>query len=164
MHSRRSSDHRELRYAPSYRSSSRHLALCFGAIDAERVELGELMEETLLWRDGHHSVRIGEEDRLAQLTVPIAEIQLHALEAGEIELIAAHIAKNGLGLDRSRPRRRLGYRPSRHPARIVATAHPTYRLTAEAVLQLRRPPTLERSRPGCRHHTLGSGHRAGIGS
>src|SRR3954467_7277151 len=68
--------------------SSLQLAFALRAVIAERVELGDLVQETFLRRHRHHHAAIDQQDRLAQLQVPVAQGQLRALEGGDRELRA----------------------------------------------------------------------------
>src|SRR4051812_4655574 len=66
--------------------SSLQLAFALRAVIAERVELGDLVQETFLRRDRHHHAAVDQQDRLAQLKVPVAQGQLCALEGGDREI------------------------------------------------------------------------------
>src|SRR5688572_26345253 len=55
-------------------------ALRLRFVDAERVELGQLMQETGLWRYGNEDLRGGKQDGLAQLAVPRPVRHLLTLE------------------------------------------------------------------------------------
>ena len=55
-------------------------AFGFGPIVAERIEFGDLMQETFLRRDRDDHAAVGQQDRLAQLQVPVAQGQPLPLE------------------------------------------------------------------------------------
>src|SRR3974390_2890985 len=56
-----------------------------GPIAPERIELRELMQKAGLRRDRHDHATVAQQDRLAQLQVPVAQGQLLPLERGERE-------------------------------------------------------------------------------
>src|SRR4051794_14192681 len=66
--------------------SSLQLAFALRAVIAEGVELGDLVQKTLLRRHRHHHATVDQQDRLAQLQVPIAQGQLCPLESGDREI------------------------------------------------------------------------------
>src|SRR4051794_37007065 len=61
------------------------VAFGFGAIDAESIEVGDLVQETVLWRYGNHIAPVGEQDWLAKLPVPVAQGEGLALVSGNLE-------------------------------------------------------------------------------
>src|SRR5690242_21433366 len=65
---------------------SLELAFRFRPIVTERVELRDLMQESLLGGDRHDGPPVGQKDRLTQLKIPIADHELLALEGGEGEI------------------------------------------------------------------------------
>src|SRR5262245_58927886 len=81
--------HRNVRTASlrSNNNSSRRIGPTIGLrlVDAERIELGELVQEAGLRRDRHRQLGGRDQDRLAQLPVPSAIGELASLEGGEIE-------------------------------------------------------------------------------
>ena len=118
-------------------------AFGLGAVDAERVERRELVHELVLRRDRDHDVVGGEQDRLAQLAVPVAEGHRLALEDAELELGAEDVVARAPP-DRS-SRSRVAASPTRaqrHPGVVVLGAHRPARLLLEAGLQLGAAPGL----------------------
>src|SRR5690606_22331328 len=65
--------------------------LRFGFVIAQSVELGELMQETLLRRYRDEELWRCDEDGLTQLAIPCTERQLLALERREIEIRGFHV-------------------------------------------------------------------------
>src|SRR5215813_11557397 len=93
-------------------------------VEAERIELAELMQEALLWRHRDQRPRRRQQHRLTQLTVPVAEGELLALEAGDAELGAADIGVHAGIVGLVRARRGLGDAAHRQPSGVVALGHP----------------------------------------
>ena len=55
-------------------------AFGFGPIDAQRIELRDLMQESFLRRHRDHHASIDQQDRLTKLQVPISKRKSLALE------------------------------------------------------------------------------------
>ncbi len=55
--------------------SQLQLALGFRPVHTERIEFGDLMLKTFLRRDRNDHSAIGQQDRLAQLQIPVAQRQ-----------------------------------------------------------------------------------------
>ena len=72
-------------------------------IDAKRIQLRHLVQETLLRRGRDDGFGIAEEDRLPELPVPFAEGQLLALEGGDREIVGADEGLDLLRLGALRP-------------------------------------------------------------
>src|SRR5215469_3739190 len=60
-------------------------ALALRPIDAERIELRELVQKSRLRRDRDDDASVAQQDRLAQLQVPVPHGELLPLEGGERE-------------------------------------------------------------------------------
>src|SRR5262245_43035206 len=55
-------------------------------VDAERIELGELVQESRLRRDAHRELCGRNQDGLTQLPIPGTKAELAPFEGGELEL------------------------------------------------------------------------------
>src|SRR6185369_9843778 len=78
-------------------SSGVEVAFGLGRVIAQRVEIGPGMEEAVLGRNGHQHQRRGEQDRLAQLLIPVAKGEADALEGAELKLIGEQEGPDRLG-------------------------------------------------------------------
>src|SRR6185437_16436479 len=91
-------------------------AFGLGAVDAQRIQFRELMQEAARrrrYRD--QRARVGEHDRLPHLAVPRTKAERRPFIAAKLELVAAHEGHELVGLDRLRPRRRLADRARSEP-------------------------------------------------
>src|SRR5262245_11732954 len=61
-------------------------AFALGAVDPERVQLRNLVQETFLRRHRDDHSAVAQEDRLPKLQVPVAQRQALALEGGQCEI------------------------------------------------------------------------------
>ena len=75
---------------PHARPLRHHLQFAFGLgpVDAERIELRDLVQEAFLRRHRHHHAAIGQQDRLAKLQVPVPQCQPLSLEGGDRKILA----------------------------------------------------------------------------
>src|SRR5580704_6826711 len=105
------------------------------------------MQKTLLRRDRYDHSAISEQNRLAQLLVPVAQGLFLALEGGNREIRSGQVAANDLGIVRAGTRRRLANHAHRHPSVVVARVHTPRGEFHETVLQLNRAPLLMASVP-----------------
>src|SRR5690606_37967744 len=124
------------------------LAYGLRLIDAERVELGYLVQKAFLRRGRHHRTVVAEEDRLAQLPVPVAEGELLAAIGRDREVLALDVLLDLCRIAAVGARRGLADdahgRPRRHVLRQHAPAH----LLFEPVLDLGSAPLFARRMPG----------------
>src|SRR5262245_14039797 len=58
-------------------------ALRLGPVEAERIELGELVQKSRLRRDRDGDAPVAQQYRLAQLQIPVAQCELLPLEGGQ---------------------------------------------------------------------------------
>src|SRR5262245_44201644 len=77
------------------------------SIEAERIELGVLVQEAFLRRHRNDRAWTGQHHGLAKLAVPIAERERLALEAGDAELRPADIGVHARIVGLVGARRRL---------------------------------------------------------
>ena len=101
----------------------------------------------------------GDQQRLAQLAVPVAEVQAVALEAVDGDLLAAEVGDH-LGEGRVLgAHHRLHHRLDRNPRRPVGAAHVALGLLLEAAGELRRAVARPGPVPGLGDQALGAHHR-----
>ena len=79
-------------------------AFGLGAIDSQRVELRYLVQEAFLRGDRDDGPPVAEQDRLAQLQVPVAQGELLSLERREREVGPFEKIEQGLCVDGTRAR------------------------------------------------------------
>src|SRR5665648_759058 len=103
--------------------SSLEFALALRFIDAERVDLGVLVQEPHLRRRRDGQLRACDNDRLAELAVPLTERDFLSFERREIELIAAKIDVDGREIAGPGARCRLADGAHRGPRLEVQRPH-----------------------------------------
>src|SRR6476620_8804079 len=91
--------------------------------------------EATLRRERNRDLVGGDEDRLAELTIPGPVLLLDALEGGELKLAAV-------------PGHGLADRPSRHVALVIDRQDQALEVLSEVVVHLRGAPLLVARAPG----------------
>ena len=117
------------------------------------------MQEALDRRALDHRVVGGDEQRLAQLAVPVAEVQAVALEAVDGDLLAAEVGDELVEGRVLGAHHRLHHRLHRDPRRPVGAAHVALGLLLEAAGELRRTVARPGPVPGFGDQALGAHHR-----
>src|SRR5262249_62036838 len=89
-------------------------------VDTERIELGELVQKSRLRRGRDGDASIAQEDRLAQLQIPLAQGQPLPLEGGQRESGTFEKIERLRRIGRMLVRRRLADHARPHPGLPVA--------------------------------------------
>src|SRR5680860_1322242 len=134
------------------------LALGFGFVVAERVVEILLVQEALLRGHGHEGAGAGDQHRLAQLMVPLAEGEPLPLETGDGERgrqdVGAQVGNGSL----ARAQRRLADSARGEPCGEVPLGHDALGEPLEPALHLHAGVLLVRAMPGDRAQALGADH------
>src|SRR5882757_3212671 len=135
------------------------LAFGLGPVEAERIELRDLMQEAFLRRDRYDHAAVRQQNRLAKLQVPIAQRQSLALEGGDGKIRPFEKVEHRFWISGIFARHRLTYHACRGPCLHVQRRHMPRIQLQKAVLHLYRAPLVLRGVPAFRNQAGGSRDR-----
>ncbi len=120
------------------------------------------MQETLLGRDRYHHAAISQQDRLAQLQIPVAQGQRLAFECSQLKIRSLEERGDGFRIARVRACGGFADHPRGGPRLHVERRHVPRVELQETVLQLDGAPLIVRRIPTGRNQTGGARDGAGV--